>query len=147
MLDNGVIRAVFDYRNGAMISLQDAAGEEFIAPGKRAGFVLAETEKRTSDAWNIGRYLKEFSVDGAVELVEHTNGPLRKGFTVKTRVLNSVITAEIYLDKGAEQVTVKTEVDWHETAGETVPVLTYMLPAAYIPETFLYNVPGGNAAR
>ena len=147
VLDNGVIRAVFDYRNGAMLSLQDAAGEEFIAPGKQAGFVLVETEKRTSDAWNIGRYLKEFPVDDTVELVEHTNGPLRKGFTVKTRVLQSVITAEIYLDKGAEQVTVKTEVDWHETAGETVPVLTYILPAAYIPDSFLYNVPGGNAAR
>lgn len=147
VLDNGVIRAAFDSRNGAMLSLRDADGTEYIAPGRPAGFVLVETEKRTSDAWNIGRYLKETPADDAIELTEHTNGPLRKGFTVKTRVLNSVITAEIYLDKGVGQVTVNTEVDWHETAGETVPVLTYMLPAAYVPESYLYNVPGGNAER
>ena len=148
VLDNGIIRAEFDYRDGAMISLKDAeSGEEFIAPGKKAGFVLVETEKRTSDAWNIGRYLKQFPVDDTLEVVEHTNGALRKGFTVKTRVLSSVITAEIYLDKGAKQVTINTEVDWHEITGKTVPVLTYMLPAAYKAEKYLYNVPGGNALR
>ena len=148
VLDNGIIRARFDYQDGAMISLTDAeTGEEFIFPGKKAGFVLVETEKRTSDAWNIGRYLRQFPVNDTLEVVENTNGPLRQGFTLKTRVLKSTITARIYLDKGAKQVTIETEVDWHEITGDTVPVLTYMLPAAYKAQKYLYNVPGGNALR
>ena len=148
VLRNEYIRAEFDRSDGGLISLKDAeTGEEFIAPGKKAGFVLVDTEKRTSDAWNIGRYLRERPVCDAIELTEGPNGPLRKGFTLKTRVRDSVITARVYLDKGARQVTIQTEIDWHEIAGETVPVLTYMLPAAYSPEKYMYNVPGGCALR
>ena len=148
VLENEYIRAEFDRSDGAMASLQDVAtGEEFIAPGQKAGFVLVDTEKRTSDAWNIGRYLKEYPVNDTLEIREDVSGPLRSGFTLKTRVRSSVITARVFLDKGARQVAVQTEADWREITGETVPVLTYMLPAAYRPERYLYNVPGGSAAR
>ncbi|MCR5040547.1 MAG: alpha-mannosidase [Clostridia bacterium] len=148
VLENECIRAEFDRADGRMVSLRDAqTGEEFLAPGKRAGFVLVDTESRTSDAWNIGRYLREHPVTDSVELVRDLNGHLRSGFTVKTRVRDSVLTERIYLDKGARQVTIQTEADWHETAGETVPVLVYELPVAYAPERYLYNVPGGSALR
>ncbi len=149
VLDNGLIRAVFDFKTGALKSLVDlSGGKEFIRPGEEGSFVLIDTESRTSNAWNIGRYLKIHKIDEITEINGgRAHGDLRKGLHFTAKVLNSTVTADITLDKGAKHLSIQTEVDWNEAAGATVPVLAYALPLADRSETALYDIPAGVISR
>lgn len=147
VLDNGIIRAEFDFRNGNLISLKSVSdGKEYIKAGEFAGVRLITTEKRSSNAWNIGRYLKEEPLTEFTE-VSSFGGHLRQGVKVVGKILNSTVTAEIALLKGASSLKVTLTVDWNEVGGETVPVLVYALPLSYQPEKYLYDIPAGREAR
>lgn len=148
VLENEYIRAEFDYKTGEMLSLIDnQSGTEYIAPGKKAGFVLVETEGDSSSAWKIGRYLRQTPINETVEIHSTSCGPLRSGFFVKARVLGSELEAEITLDKNARGVKINATIDWRETGGEIVPVPVYLLPLAEKAEKFAYNIPGGSIER
>lgn len=147
VLDNGIIRAEFDFRNGNLISLKSVAdGKEYIKPSEFAGIRLITTEKRSSNAWNIGRYLKEEVLTDITE-VSPFGGNLRQGIKITGKILNSTVTAEIALYKGASSLQVTLTVDWHEIGGETVPVLVYALPLAYQAQQYLQDIPAGTALR
>ncbi|MGM9680966.1 MAG: glycoside hydrolase family 38 C-terminal domain-containing protein [Eubacteriales bacterium] len=149
VLDNGLIRAVFDFRNGDLKSLTDLqSGKENIRSGETGSFVLIDTESRTSNAWNIGRYLKIHKIDDLTEINGgHAHGSLRNGLHFTAKVLNSTVTADITLDKGSTALSIKIRVDWNETAGETVPVLAYAVPLAYASDAALYDIPAGVITR
>ena len=147
VLDNGIIRAEFDFRNGNLISLKSVAdGKEYIKHGEYAGVRLITTEKRSSNAWNIGRYLKEEVLSDITE-VSPFGGNLRQEIKIAGKILNSTVNAEIALYKGASSLQVTLNVDWHEVGGETVPVLVYALPLSYQAEQYLQDIPAGTALR
>ena len=147
VLENEFLRAEFDYTNGALISLKNKAdGFEYIETAKAATFVLIDTERATSDAWHIGKYIKITPVTNVTRL-NAGNGNLRSFVAFDANVLGSRIHAEISLDKGSRHLSFKTEVDWNEVGGETVPVLAFALPLSYKCENYLYDVPAGAALR
>lgn len=147
VLDNRLIRAEFDFRNGYLVSLKSLSdGIEYIRPGDSAGLRLVTTEARSSNAWNIGRYLKETPITDITE-VSSFGGHLRQGVRVSGKVLNSTFTAEITLLKGASTLNVSLTVDWNEVGRTTVPVLVWAIPLAYQPEDYLYDIPAGTLRR
>ena len=147
VLDNGLIRAEFDYMTGALVSLKDCkTGFEYVKEGKSGTFVLIDTERQSSDAWHIGKYQKITPIT-KITRFNAGGGNLRSSVSFELKVLGSSINAEIYLDKGARHFSVKTEVDWNEVGGETVPVLAYALPLSYKADKYIYDVPAGTVGR
>ncbi len=148
VLSNEHIIAEFDFKTGEMVSLKDAeTGKEYIVGGKKAGFTVVETEGASSNAWCIGRHLREIPVNETVEIRSSVSGKLRNGFYVKTTVMGSELQAEVTLDKNARSVHIKTTVDWHETGSEIVPVLVYSLPLIKESGKFAYNIPASSIER
>ncbi len=147
VLDNGIIRAEIDYTTGSIISLKDVkTGFEYIEKGKAGSFVLIDTERQSSDAWHIGKYQKITPVTRIVRF-NTSGGNLRQSASFELTVLGSRINAEISLSKGAKHLEIKTEVDWNEVGGETVPVLAFALPLSYKAEKYCYDVPAGVVLR
>ncbi|MBP5312499.1 MAG: alpha-mannosidase [Clostridia bacterium] len=147
VLENEFIRAEFDYTNAALVSLKDkASGIEYIEKGKAASFVVIDTERQTSDAWHIGKYQRITPVTRVTRL-NAGGGKLRSSMSFEATILGSRVNAEVFIDKGSRHVSYKTEVDWNEAGGETVPVFAYALPLSYKAEKYLYDIPAGTARR
>ena len=148
ILQNNKIKVTFDAESGRIRSLSNMGnGEELIADGKTAGLTYIETEAATSNAWQIGRYLKELSVDRCIKIDRVLSGPLRKSIKATYQIANSKIEATYTLDRHADAVRTDLLVDWHEIGKETVPVLVYRVPTAYTANEYLYDIPGGALRR
>lgn len=146
VLENQFIRAEFCFMTGELISLVDkAVGKEKLLEGKTGGLRYIETEKKSSNAWNIGRYEKISEPLDTLELKRIT-GSLRSSFEIVQKIKDSHITSTVYLDVNAKAFTVNIKADWHEITKETVPVLVYQLPIEST-EKFLYDVPAGAVYR
>ncbi len=149
VLENEHLRAVFSRLDGALISLVDkATNAEKLAPGQRGGLLLVDSEAATSNAWNIGRWLKVTPVQDTVRIKPYHN-QLRTGFELEQRVLNSNVKTNVSLDEGARALTLRMQVDWNEAArgNNLVPVLVYSIPVAQGAQQFLCDVPAGVACR
>ena len=148
VLENEYVRYEFDYSTGELLSMKDKdTGREYIAPGKRGGVVLFDTNRHNSSAWNIGTHLEMFPVTNVNNIHYTIGGKLRRGFAFETKIRNSSVTVEYTLDKGAKAVKTHIRADWSEVGGEKVPVLSYVLPTNIECDKFAYNVPGGRMVR
>ncbi|HNW85430.1 MAG TPA: glycoside hydrolase family 38 C-terminal domain-containing protein [Candidatus Limiplasma sp.] len=145
VLENGCVRAVLNAESGRVTSLR-VHGEELVA-GNGAGFTFVETECATSNAWQIGRHIRELAVDQCVELKWVANGALRQSLCAKYQVGSSTMEVTYTLDRGADAVRMDATVDWHEIGGKTIPVLDYRVPLAYCPKNYLYDIAGGFIRR
>ena len=149
VMDNGLVHAVFHRQTGELTSLVElASGREFIREGEPAGLLFVETEAKTSNAWNIGRYLTEKRLNRNIE-ARYERGTLRQSLTLTIPFANSSAKAVITLDKGDRHVQYQLEVDWHEIAkgADPVAMLAFVAPAGAPVSDFLYDVPGGSQKR
>ncbi len=148
VLQNDRIRVAFDAETGRIRSLRGAAdGRELLAGGETAGLSYIETEAATSNAWNIGRSVREIPVDRCVKLEKIASGPLRESVRATYLVAGSSVEATHTLDRHAAALRTDLRIDWREIGKETVPVLTYRVPTAYAADSYLYDVPGGAIRR
>ena len=114
VMDNGLLRAVFDRRTALLVSLVDkTSGVEFIRSGEAAGLRYVETENQTSSAWKIGRRMTETPVDRCVK-ARFSGGPLRQQLDATFPFAGSTATLCISLDKGASALSFAMDIDWHE---------------------------------
>lgn len=145
VLENECLCARFCYQSGELISLVDkSTQQEMLSPGETGGLRYVSTECATSSAWLIGRYL---SVEKPQSLeLKPFAGSLCSGFTLKQKVHASEITTTVSLGKNAKALTLDITADWHEIAGETIPVLIYRLPITGTSD-FVFDVPGGSVHR
>ena len=167
VLENEHLRAEFDYRSGALVSLADKAdGSEKIPAGQFASLELVQTDGSTSDAWSIGRYITQERLINATSLRKTLGGvqgwsataggidgtadgeALANAFTAEYPFLGSTAKMTVRLDKGAHALQIDFTVDWHEVSreGTTVPLLRYVVPAGPGAEC-LYDIPAGVAHR
>ncbi len=125
VLENEYLRACFDTVTGALVSLVDKeTGEEKLSAP--AQLCVADTERATSDAWHIGRYLGIRPVERTVRF-HPAPGNIRSSLEIEQKALSSSIITRVSLDRGARELQYAWESDWQETAGkdDTVPVLVY----------------------
>ncbi|MDF2540761.1 MAG: Alpha-mannosidase [Herbinix sp.] len=144
ILENGNLRAEFDFKNGTLLSLIDKKTEnELLKSGECGGLRYLTTERSSSNAWQIGRYTQIQDCFQPIKITQQS-GKLQQGFTLEQAVKNSIVKTEISLEEGAKALTIKLEIDWHEISRnqEPVPVLLYHLPLQET-KSFLYDVPGG----
>ena len=146
-LENEFLLAKIDGRSGMLLSLVDkvTGREQLSAP---AGLCVVDTEKATSDAWKIGRYLGVTPVEHTLRM-EPMSGKLRHGVTMEHQMLNSSVKTEVTLEEGARSLKYSFCVDWNEAANKnaTHPVLIYRMPLKDAAEQVLMDVPAGCAVR
>ena len=146
-LENEFLRAKIDGRSGMLLSLVDktTGKEQLSAP---AGLCVVDTEKATSDAWKIGRYLGVTPVDHTLRM-EPISGNLRHGVRMEHQLLHSSVKTEVTLEEGARALKYSFSVDWSEAASQskTHPVLIYRMPLKDKAEQVLMDVPAGCAVR
>lgn len=146
-LENEFLTAKIDGRSGMLLSLVDktTGKEQLSAP---AGLCVVDTEKATSDAWKIGRYLGVTAVDRTLRM-EPISGNLRCGVRMEHQMLHSSVKTEVTLEEGARALKYSFSVDWSEAASQskTHPVLIYRMPLKDKAEQVLMDVPAGCAVR
>ncbi len=148
VLQNDYLEAIFSAKTGNLCSLRDLeTGEQLIADGQTVGLVYMETEAATSNAWQIGRTIRESAVDQCVKIEKVCDGTLRQSIHVSYQVQNSKIEAIYTLDCHAHALRTDFKIDWHEIGKNTVPVLTYKAPLSYQATEYLYDVPAGALRR
>lgn len=149
VLENDNIRAVIDASSARIISLTDKTNGKELIDGSGAGFTFIETECKTSDAWNIGRYIRPIPVDRCISLKKTVSGPLFESVTAEYDVFGSPVKAVYSLDKYSKAVKITADIDWrhHGMTGDSVPVLNYRVPLSCRSDEYLYGIPAGNIKR
>lgn len=146
-LENEYLSARFDAVSGALVSLVDkASGEEQL--GAPAQLCLISTEKSSSDAWHIGRYVAINPLNQTVRFRPHA-GAVRSWVEMEQKVLSSTVTTRVYLESGARELRYEWEVDWNEAAnqGHTVPLLAFRVPLKGQADQLICDVPAGIIIR
>ncbi len=149
VMDNGLVRAVFDKASAELVSLvEKASGREFVKPGDSAGLRFIETEAESSSAWKIGRYLTEKKLSRNLRAT-FSGGPLRQSLTVEIPFAASTAKLTASLEKGETAVRYAMDIDWHEIGrGEgPIPMLAFAVPVAESVTEYLYDVPAGVQKR
>lgn len=148
VMSNGIVEARISASSGRIVSLKMlSTGEELIAKDSSAGLEYIETEAITSNAWQIGRYIRENSVEKCVKLETLADGPVRKQIRASYEIAASTAEVTYTLDLFSRSVRVDLSVDWHEIGKEVIPVLTYKVPLSYRAESFQYDIPAGAIRR
>jgi alpha-mannosidase len=148
VLENEFLRAEFSCETGSLLSLIDKQdGSELIHKGQPAGLSVIFTESASSNAWQIGKYLRKQPVDDLVRFTVLEKNKLRQGFYMEAKVLGSTIRTEVTLDSNSRALAYNTTVDWNEVGGEQVPVLVYNIPLAYEAQGYLCDIPAGSIIR
>ena len=147
VLENEYIRATFHRATGCLISLVDKqTGREQV--GGSAGLAVVTMERRTNNAWKIGRYLKTELLREPLKIEPMTDGPLQKSFTVHYRWGSSKLKLTPILRAGERALCLCAEAEWNEVTGEdTAPLLVLRVPLAFRTDRFLCDVPGGAVVR
>ena len=144
VLENSRLRAVLDKGTGRIRSLQVDGAE--LVDGD-AGFSLVETEPATSNAWQIGRHIRQLPVEQCVDLRWTERGPLRQSVQAKYRIASSTLEVTYQLEAGSDVLKLNVKVDWHEIGGATIPVLFFQTPLSYRPCHFRYDIAAGSVCR
>lgn len=148
VLENEQIRVRLNISSGRIVSFFDKVGEkEIIGESGGAGFTFVETEKATSSAWEIGRHIKEIPVTRCLHMEVTAKGKLRTSVKAVYQIEKSNIEAIYSLDRNQSAVKLEVMVDWHEVGGESIPVLDYQVPLAYLADKFMYDIPAGSIQR
>ncbi|MCL1792330.1 MAG: hypothetical protein FWG34_00515 [Oscillospiraceae bacterium] len=149
ILENEYIKAEFDTKSGYLSSLIDKeTGEDALLCGKFAGLEFVQTENATSDAWNIGHYMKIEPIDKVAKIHPVGFGALKNGFFIERKIRNSTIKETVSLEKGSKALEYCLDIDWNESAGaDFAPVLHYNFPLGQKVSEFLYDVPAGAQKR
>ena len=148
VLENEYIRCEFDYGTGEMVSLTDKeSGRELLAQGGRGRLEIIDTNRHTSNAWEIGVHMEKHPLNAPERVNRTMGGPLRSSVSVDLKARSSTFRILYTLDAGDRFVRARIHADWHEIGGDTIPVLAYELPLSYATDAYRYNIPAGVITR
>ncbi|GHU79144.1 alpha-mannosidase [Clostridia bacterium] len=152
ILENELVRAVFDTQTAALVSFVDkASGEEHIDPSRAGGafrFIEEDTGKGMT-AWVVGRYKKVEPVAEGVRVKRFVSGDIRQSFAYEADICASRLTVTVSLDKKSRLLKYDVECVWREfgTAGTCIPQLGFYLPLAGSRGEYLQDTAFGTVKR
>ena len=153
VLENDHLRAAFDPRTAALVSLIDkGSGEEMVDRSREAGVfrLVQEDDVKGMTAWIVGRWMSVRSVHDGVKLtpVAGANG-LRQWLSYEASFGASRLKATVSLDKGSAALSWNVECEWLEVGrkGAGIPQLNFFLPLAGEVKTYRFDVPFGTVDR
>ena len=146
-LENAKLKVTVDPHTGCITSLYNKVAKfEALAPNSCGNELIAFQDKpKAFDAWNLNPdYEKTFTnldMADSVKLVE--NGPLRAVIRVSRTWQSSHFEQDITLYRGADEVDVVNDIDWHETH----VLLKASFPLAASSDMATYEIPYGTIQR
>ena len=145
VLENEFVRAEFSSMTGCLISYVDKeTGIEYIDNKKSAGLSVITLDRSSTDAWKIGRYLKEEHLSNAIHIESIPGGELQNGFTATYQWGNSTMKVTPMLQTGEKAIRFCVNVDWNEVSGKDVTyLLVFQVPMKEKSKQFICDVPGG----
>ena len=150
VLENELVRAVFDSRDARLISFTDKeTGEEYI--DKTGGGVLRyieEDDVKGMTAWCVGRYMNVTPIITDVKLTD-VSGSLRRTLSFTAPVKNSKLKVTVALEKNSRILEYSAECDWREFGepGKMIPQLSFCAPLSFDCNRFVYDTAFGAAER
>lgn len=146
VLENDLVRAVFDSQTFALVSLFDkqSGSERLSAP---AAFYL-ETEDTTDQmtAWYVGRIKRRETLHRDVRLIPGSlfANSVGSGFGFETKFGSSLLKVHVRLDRGAKGPDFFVETHFFERGDpqEGVPSLTFRLPLPRFDRAVCDTPPG-----
>ncbi|MFC5826059.1 alpha-mannosidase [Nonomuraea insulae] len=112
VLDNGVVRAVFDAAGLLVSFVETSSGRELVAPGEAAALlqVFRDTPNQW-DAWDIDPHYRHTVTElREADAVEATGEAL----VVRRSFNRSAFAQTFRLAAGSSELEIETSVDWHE---------------------------------
>ena len=154
ILENDYIKAQFDSRTGAIISMTDKeTGEILVSPDRPAGifrFIL-EDESMGMTSWRVGPYMnvKELNNNVRVKNVSYKSENLRKSISIDMEFMDSKLTAIISLDCNSPILNYEVTCEWREIGEKNygIPQLNFYMPVAYKCKNYRYDIPFGTIDR
>ena len=148
VLENGLVKAVFDSVTGA-VSLYDKKNGKELISGAVLRFVLEDTA-RGMTSWQVGKY-SEIQQLRNVRNVSVAKGELRQAykFTADFGEHNSAVTAVVSLDKDSDALTYEIKCDFREAGvpGKFIPQFQLYAPLAFKADEYLYDTAFGIVRR
>ena len=151
-LENDLIKAVFDTRTCALISLEDKSSRENLVCSQRPAGVfrlIQEDPRLGMTSWRVGRYMEIQDLVENVQVVDYCRGELHQSLTYRVDFADSKLHVTVSLDKGSTRLDYDVRCDWQERgrAGKSVPQLNFYAPIAYDCTAYKYDVPFGTIER
>jgi alpha-mannosidase len=152
-LENGLIRAVFDPKSAALLSLVDKeSGEEMVDPSRGAGIfrLVREDDSRGMSAWVVGRWMSVRSLHDSVRVTPAAGGDsLSQWLIYEVRFGQSRLKATVSLERDSSSLSWSVECEWLEVGrpGDGVPQLNFFLPLAGDCKSYRFDVPFGAVDR
>jgi len=156
ILENSCIRAEFNPRNGALVSLLDKKTGREMLDGKRPAGVfrlIEEDDGKGMTSWVVGRYMRVFNLnteENVKILKSHIDSEsLRQWVEYEISFRDSKINVKVSLDKNSSRLDYEIECDWQERAaiGKFIPQLNFFMPFGYECEKYKYDIPFGTIER
>ncbi len=147
VLENNLMRAEFDYKNGNLIHLFDKEKCKTVNT-KDIGLRFLHTESQTSNAWQIGRSKWEEEITEITKINSFSHGNLQSGFSLEKRISGSKVKETVTLYTNSKSLEYQYEIDWNELGTvEDVPVLVFKMPFSYDLKDYINSVPAGIKRR
>ena len=153
-LENSRIKAVFDTKNAAIISLKDkVTGKELVDPQKPSGMfrLIEEDDAEGMTSWRVGRYMNINPLNRDVKVKEAVSGKdaLKQWISYSITFRNSKLDVTVTLNHDSSKLDYDVECDWRETSqkGKPMPQLNFFMPFAYDCEKYKYDIPFGTITR
>lgn len=153
VMENSHLRAEFDKRTGALISLVDKETNCDLIEGGQGGVfrLIKEDDSRGMTSWFVGRYT---SVQGLVDEVkiqnvEYSSTDIRQSISYNIKFSSSYLEVMVSLDRNSHLLTYDVKCNWYERgeSGRGIPQLDYFLPLNYDCDLYRYDVPFGTIER
>lgn len=154
-LDNGLVRAELDPRDGGIVSLVDrSTGTEYAKPGCPMGVfrLVEEDPERGMSAWIVGRYTAVHELNRGVRFRDIRTEPdaVCRSISYEKEFGNgSRLAVTVSLHGGERMLRFDAVVRWQEIGGKETfyPQLNFLMPVAYEYSSIRYDVPMGAVDR
>lgn len=152
VLENQLIRAVFDSKTARLVSLVDKeTGAELISEPSCFFRYAEENPKFGMTSWRVGPLMNVTDVNSSGARIYETRiCPQFSRFSYEVKTGGSVIKTSVTLTADSKTLEYSVTVDWNEPAvqGEKIPQLSFAVPVSYKTDgKSLSDIPYGQIIR
>jgi len=136
IMENDVIRAVFDKSSCRLISLTNKkTGKELISAPSCYFKYIDENPLYGMTSWRVGPYMKvrDQNEENGVKHTYYSVQPIYTRLSYELKFGTSNLTCTVTLKKDSPTLEFETRVDWSEAAvrGQRIPQLSFSVPVGY----------------
>ena len=148
ILENELVKAVFDRRTMKLISLTDKKNGRQLIDKPSAFFrYILEDDVHGMTSWRVGSYSEITDVNESCPVrIEHVSGDT---VFYKTSFKNSSLEVRITLPSNSPTLEFNLRADWHEVGRQGVgtPQLNFTLPFSFEASGYTSDIPAGILTR